>query len=89
MATPKWAEIMAMPETELEAYFDSRAVNAEGGTQFWADLLVYRSQMEIAKETARVDVSIRRMTKWLVALTVVAIIATAIGPAAAVIAATH
>ena len=49
MATPKWTELMSMPEEELRQRYDNVAGSGNPGIQFWADVLLWRATMHASE----------------------------------------
>lgn len=88
----KWGELEAMDDEELIAAHDKAAENTVVGTAYYRDELVHRRQMRAAQaqweqaEEARhlnerivlLTQSIRRLTVWLVVLTIAVLIATVV-----------
>jgi hypothetical protein len=84
-AAPKWDDVKKMSDDDLRRHYDTAAEHTVVGTAFWREELILRAQMRATDEANGLNVevtkltrSIERMTRWLVVLTVVAILVSTI-----------
>ena len=77
---PKWDEVQQMDD-DLRRRYDTAAEHTVVGTAFWREELLFRGQMRAAQEAQALNVevakltrSIERMTRWLVVLTIAALL---------------